>query len=134
MQSDECRITRYTYSMAHRRILSFKYAFEGLAVAFKEEPNLIIHLIIGLLAIIAGFYFQLSRTEWFVVIILIGLVFSLELTNSAIETVVDSFTSEAHPGAKYAKDVSAAAVLVASLTALIIAIMIYLPHVLALLP
>jgi diacylglycerol kinase len=120
--------------MAHRRILSFKYAFEGLAIAFKEEPNLLIHLTLSLLAIVGGFYFQITRTEWFIVIILIGLVFSLELTNSAIETVVDSFTSEAHPGAKYAKDVSAAAVLVASLTALIIAIMIYLPHVLALLP
>lgn len=114
--------------MAHKRILSFQYAFSGIIAALKKEPHLKFHFFAGLMVILAGLFFHLTKTEWFVVVLTIGLVISLELTNTAIEEVVDAFTQEHHPGAKFAKDVSSGAVLVAAITATVIAFMIYLPH------
>jgi diacylglycerol kinase len=114
--------------VAHRTVLSFKYAFDGIWTAFKEEPNLKIHFLIGLLVLLLGFLFKLSAGEWVAVCLTIGLVISVELTNTAIETVIDSFTTDQHPGAKKAKDVSAGAVLVISLMAVAVGVLIFLPY------
>lgn len=112
----------------HKRILSFKYALTGIYQALKEEPNLKFHLFAGLLALIAGLVFQITTAEWIVLFLLIGLVISVELTNTAIEAVVDSFTDQQHPAAKKAKDISAGAVLIVAITALAIGVLIFLPH------
>jgi diacylglycerol kinase len=109
------------------RILSFKYAFDGIIAALKEEPNLKFHFFAGYLAILLGIVLEISTLDWIIIIILIGLVISVELTNSAIESVVDSFTIEQHPGAKLAKDISAGAVLVVAITAFIVGMIIFLP-------
>ncbi len=115
--------------MASKRVLSFRYAFEGVWTALKDEPNLKFHFLVGFLVILAGFYFGISKIEWLVVLLTIGFVVAVELTNTAIEEVVDSFTSEVHPSAKKAKDVSAGAVLVVSMTALITGAVIFLPYI-----
>lgn len=113
--------------MTHR-VLSFKYAFEGIAAAFKEEPNLKFHFVAAALTILAGCYLQITHTEWIALVLTIGLVLTLELTNAAIESVVDSFTDQVHPGAKLAKDVAAGAVLVGAITATTIGLIIFLPY------
>ena len=87
-----------------------------------------LHLAAYLLVIFAGIYFQITQLEWILVIILSALVFAVELTNTAIEVVVDSFTLEQHPGAKLAKDVAAAAVLVVSMSAAIVGVIVFLPY------
>ena len=109
-------------------ILSFKYAYQGLISAIKEEPNLKIHFAIALLVLTLSFFLGLSKQDWINVILLIGLVFTVELTNTAIEAVVDQFIQEKHPGAKLAKGISAGAVLIASLTAAIVGLIIFLPY------
>lgn len=110
-------------------ILSFKYAFEGLMAAFKEEPNLKFHFLAGILVIILGFVLKISKADWVTIIILIGLVIAIELTNTAIEAVVDGLTPEQHPAAKIAKDISAGAVLITALTAVAVGIIIFLPYI-----
>jgi undecaprenol kinase len=110
------------------RVTSFKNAFEGLAAAVKLETNIKIHLFLAFLVVILAILLQISLSDWVKVIILIGLVISLELTNTAIEAVVDAFTSQHHEGAKLAKDISAGAVLVAAITAAIAGILIFLPY------
>lgn len=115
--------------MPHKRILSFKYALNGLLLAFKEEPNLRIHFIIAFLVIILGFFLTITRFEWLVILTLIGLVIGLELTNTALETIVDSFTEDDHPAAKKAKDVSAAAVFVVSIVAAFVGLIIFVPYI-----
>lgn len=112
----------------NHRILSFKYAFEGILAALKEEPNLKIHFLIAVLVLGLSFFLKISKQDWIAVIILIGLVFTIELTNTAIEAVVDAFIDKEHPGAKLAKDISAGAVLVVALTAAISGIFIFLPY------
>ena len=110
------------------RILSFKHAFEGIISALKKEPNLKFHLIIALLVLFIGILLNLSTRDLVVVLILIGFVIAVELTNTAIETVVDGLTQDQHPAAKIAKDISAGAVLVAALTAAIVGTLIFLPY------
>lgn len=111
-----------------RRILSFRYAFRGVISALKEEPNLKFHFLAGLIVIIVSIILKISKDDWKIIIFLIGFVISVELTNTAIEAVVDAFTDKQHPGAKLAKDISAGAVLVAATTAAILGIMIFLPY------
>ena len=110
-------------------ILSFKYAYEGLVAALKEEPNLKLHFLAGALVIILGLYLNISKSDWLILIILIGFVIAVELTNTAIEAVVDGLTKEHHPAAKIAKDISAGAVLVSSITAAVAGIIIFLPYI-----
>ena len=110
------------------RVLSFKYAFEGLSAALKEEPNLKFHVLVALAVLILSFVLKISQIDLIIVITLIGLVISVELTNTAIEAIVDSFTEQQHPRAKLAKDVSAAAVFIMAVTAAIVGIVTFLPY------
>ncbi len=109
-------------------ILSFKYASEGLISALNEEPNLKFHFLAAVVVVIISFFLNISRQDWIMVILLIGLVITVELTNTAIEAVVDHFAPTQHPGAKLAKDISAGAVLVAALTSAIGGILIFYPY------
>lgn len=110
------------------RILSFKYAFSGIYQAFIEEPNLKFHFLAGFLVFLAGILLEISSLDWVILIILVGLVIAVELTNTALETIVDSFTIAEHPGAKRAKDISAGAVLVVAITAFIVGLITFIPY------
>ena len=110
-------------------INSFKYAFEGIFTALKAEKNMKIHFIIMILVIILGIILKISRIEWIICIILFGFVISLELVNTAIENAVDLITQEINPKAKIIKDVSAGAVLVAAITAVIAGLIIFIPKI-----
>lgn len=108
---------------------SFGYAISGIFTAFKMNLNLKIHLVIAVLVIIAGFLFNLSPIEFILVIVLISLVFSAEMINSALEEVVNLLVQEHSIEAKIAKDVSAGMVLVVSIAAFICGLIIFLPHI-----
>lgn len=108
---------------------SFKYAFEGIFTSLKTEKNMKIHFIIMILVIILGIILKISKIEWIICIILFGFVISLELINTAIENTVDLITTEINPKAKIAKDVSAGAVLVAAITAVIVGLIIFVPKI-----
>ena len=109
-------------------ILSFKYAFEGITAALREEPNLKFHFLTGAVVVALSLLLQISTQDWIIVIILIGFVIAIELTNTAIEVIVDGFTDKLHPSAKMAKDISAGAVLISAITATIISFLIFLPY------
>jgi diacylglycerol kinase len=115
--------------MSRKRILSFKYAGEGILMALKTEPNLKFHVFAGLLVYLLGLYFNITREDWITLIIVIGFVISLELTNTAIETVVNSFTEDIHPAAKKAKDVAAGAVLISAIMAAIVGVLVFYPYI-----
>ena len=70
------------------RMKSFGYAIKGLKVLFIE-PNLIIHLCATILAIITGLILKISATHWAIITLIIALVISLELINTAIEKLID---------------------------------------------
>ncbi len=118
--------------MAKRDILSFKYAINGIWTAFKDEPHLKFHFSVAFAVVILSIMLKLTREDWAIIVLTIGMVIGLELTNTAIEEIVNSFTPDTHPAAKKAKDVAAGAVLIASVTAVIIGILIFLPYFLRL--
>ena len=110
-----------------KRIKSFKHAINGLCLLIKEEHNSRIHLLAAILAITAGYYFDISTAEWLMIVIAIGAVFGAELLNSAIENTADAVTEEHHPKIKKAKDLAAGAVLVVSIMAFVIGMIIFIP-------
>lgn len=112
-----------------RLLKSFGYAWNGFKIAIKDEPNLRIHMVLAAVVISMGFYFRIDRVEWLILLILIGVVISLELINSSIENLTDLVTKEKLPLAGKVKDVSAAAVLVFSIVALAAGIVIFAKYI-----
>ena len=108
-----------------KMIKSFGFAFKGLVSAFREQINLRIHLLALTVVVALGFYCDISAWEWCVLILSVSLVFSLELINTAIENLTDLVTREQNLLAGKVKDISAAAVLVASITSIIVGIIIF---------
>ena len=108
---------------------SFKYAIEGLKTAYIEEQNLRVHTLCSILVIIFGFVFHLSKIEFSICLILIGLVLMAEFFNTSIESVVDMITLEKNPYAKKAKDVAAAGVLDFAFISAVIGLIIFLPKI-----
>lgn len=103
------------------------FALQGIKQFFSRDRNGQIQMVIGITAIIIGFTVTLSSFQWLLVLFCIGLVISLEMINSAIERYCDLVTTDFHPGIKIIKDVAAGAVLVASITSLIIGLIIFIP-------
>ena len=108
---------------------SFGYAFQGIWECIRDERNIRIHLVMTTLVIIGGIILHISFQEWITVLILFGLVISLELVNTAVESTVDLVTEEKRPLAKKAKDTAAGAVLVSAIAAAIIGLMIFIPRI-----
>ena len=106
---------------------SFGFAFEGIFGVVKKERNMQIHCCMMVLVILAGLFFQISAVEWCICFVLFGLIMSLELVNTAVESVVDLVTEERRPLAKLAKDAAAGAVLIASIMAAVAGLIIFLP-------
>jgi undecaprenol kinase len=103
---------------------AFGYAFEGLSTAWRSERNLRIHVAIGLVVVVVGALLRLRPLAWGLLVFAVGLVLVTELLNSAIEAVVDLVSPHDDPLAKRAKDVGAAAVLVAALAAAAIGVLV----------
>lgn len=110
-------------------IQKFRHAIDGLQNLLLQDRNIQIQCLMGTLTVISGFIFQISATEWFVVLGFIALVLSLEVVNSCLEKICDFIHPGYHIEIKYIKDGSAAAVLIASITALIAATIIFLPKI-----
>ena len=109
---------------------SFRNAVSGFFTAFKSEKNLRIHLIIGNSVVFLGLLLRIKIHEWIYLVIIISLVFITELFNTAIENTVDFISRDNDPLARKIKDISAAAVLIAALTSIILGILIFLPKLL----
>jgi diacylglycerol kinase len=112
-----------------KRAASFRYAFNGLKIAVKEEHNFRIHFFAACCALIVGFIFKMSTGEWIAIILCITLVVVLELINSAIENISDFLTEEKNETIKKIKDLSAAAVLVAAIASVAVGLIIFLPKI-----
>ncbi len=91
------------------------------------------HVLSAGAVVAAGFYFGLTNMEWVVICFAIGLVWMAELFNTALEVVVNLVSPERHPLAGKAKDIAAGAVLIASLTAAVAGLLVFLPYLWALL-
>ncbi len=108
---------------------SLGFAFQGIITLIKTENNAKIHFLATVIVIFVGFYFEIEKNEWLWVFLAITLVWATEAINTAIEAVVDLASPTMHPLAKKAKDVAAAAVLICSLFAIIVACSIFFGYI-----
>ncbi|WP_178984227.1 diacylglycerol kinase [Winogradskyella helgolandensis] len=109
------------------RIKSVGFAFKGMLILIRTEASIKVQLCIALVVIIAGFYFDISNTEWIAQIAMIGLVLSIEGINTAVEAIADFIHPDYHEKIGLIKDVAAGAVFIASIAAVTIACIIYIP-------
>jgi diacylglycerol kinase (ATP) len=112
---------------------SFAYAFRGLRILFKTQPNFWMHAFFATVTVFFGIMLHISRIEWMLIVFAIGLVVTAEAFNTAVEIDIDLTSPTYHPYARDTKDVAAAAVLLSTLTAVSIGLLIFIPKILVLL-
>lgn len=108
---------------------SLMYCLDGLSYAIKHENNLKREIVLGIIALITGVILNISKIEFIIVVIMISLVLTTEIINTAIERCVDLYTTKYNEMARIAKDVSAGAVLVMAFFSLIVGIIIFVPKI-----
>ena len=109
------------------RIKSIGFAIKGVLLLLKTESSIQIQLVIALLVTLAGFYFEISITEWMLQTLAIGLVIAAEGINTAIEKLSDYINPKQDTKIGLIKDISAGAVFMAAIAALILGLIIYIP-------
>ena len=121
MKNIKCQATNFFKSQGHAR--------SGIKLIFKNERNFRIDLIVAIIVVILGFLFKISHTDWIAISLVISVVFVSETINSAIEALCDTVSLEYKVNIKYAKDVSAGAVLVSALVSVITGLIVFVPYI-----
>lgn len=110
-----------------KRLLSFKYAFQGLRDLIRTQPNARIHLVMAMLALILGIWLRLNPTEWAIICLCIAAVLAAEAFNTAMEYLTDLVSPDHHVLAGKTKDAAAAGVLLTAIGAAIAGLWIFGP-------
>lgn len=114
--------------MIKKHITSYRYAFNGIWLAFRYERNMLFHLLAALAVLAVNYLLNVSRADWVITLILIGVVWMSEVFNTAIEKLADHITRERDPMIAQVKDLAAGAVLIVCLIAVVCAFIIYYPY------
>jgi diacylglycerol kinase len=110
------------------RARSFRYAFNGWWFVIRTQRNAWIHTVVSVAVIIVSIWLRLAARDWAVIVIAIAMVWTAEFINTALEAVVDLATDhEHHELARVGKDVGAAAVLIAAISAALIGLLVLGP-------
>ena len=109
------------------RARSFRYAFAGWWYVIRTQRNAWIHAVTSVVVVILAFWLRLSARDWAVIVLAIGMVWTSEFLNTALEAVVDLASPQQHHLARVGKDVGAAAVLIAAISSALIGILIIGP-------
>lgn len=116
-------------SLLTNRLKSVRYALKGAWLLVCTESSIQIQAVIAGAVTLAGFYFGISATEWALQLLAIGLVMAVEGVNTAVEKLADYVQPEYDPLIGRLKDISAGAVMIASILASIVGLIIYLPKI-----
>jgi diacylglycerol kinase len=115
------------------RIKSFGFAFNGIKQLFQSEPNARIHLLAAIVAVLMGYFFEITKAEWCWICLAITLVFILEIVNTSIEKLVDLVEPNFNPLAGKIKDLMAGGVLIGAIFAALVGFMVFFPYAVAVL-
>lgn len=112
----------------HRRRLfeSFNYAIEGFLYVLKTQKNMRLHFLASIIVLLLGFYYNFSKIELILLLLTICFVMIAEMFNTGVELIIDLITDEFHPLARIIKDITAGAVLVASINAVFVGYLLFL--------
>lgn len=115
------------YQFLRSRAQSFRYAFSGWWFVIRTQKNAWIHAVVSIVVVAVSIWLKLSARDWAIVVIAIAMVWTAEFINTALEAVVDITSPDEHRLAKVGKDVGAAAVLIAAVSAALIGFLILGP-------
>lgn len=115
-----------------KRFFGFRHAFNGLGLFLRSESNGRMHAAATAAVIALAAWLRCSLTEWAMLAIVTGMVWLTEMLNTAIEKIMDYVQPDVHPKVKWIKDVSAGAVLVAAIMAVVVGGIVFVPKLLAL--
>lgn len=115
-------------SFLGKRLKGCEYAIKGAWMLLKNEASIQVQAVIAVLMTIAGFYFDITTTEWIMQLLAIGLVMSIEGLNTAAEEMANFIHPERHKQIGYIKDVAAGAVFFAAVVAVVIGCIIYFKY------
>jgi diacylglycerol kinase (ATP) len=109
------------------RIASFRHAFAGWWYVLRTQHNAWIHAVASIAILAVALWVGLGYLEWAILVLTIAVVWVAEFVNTAVEASVDLLSPEIHPLAKIAKDIAAAAVLIAALAAAVVGLLLMGP-------
>ncbi len=113
--------------MLKKHTISLKNAWNGVLHVLKTQPNYQVHLFLSFLAILLGWFLHISYEEFLIIIIMIIFGLTIETVNTAIEETTDAIDTAIRDDIRIAKDVSAAAMLLYAIGAVVVAAVIFLP-------
>jgi len=125
-------MTEQKDSFIQGRLKGVKYACKGAFILLRTEASIKVQFFIAILLTMAGFYFDITKTEWMFQVFSIGLVMSIEGINTTIEEIADFIHPEFHNKIGLIKDVAAGAVFISAIAATIVGLIIYIPKIIAL--
>ncbi len=111
-----------------RHLVSYRYAVRGVWLAFRHEYAMRFHLAAAVGVVLVNCLLRVSRTEWLITLMLIGLAWMAEVFNTALEKLADRVTPDHDPLIGQAKDLAAGAVVIICFFAVVCALIIYLPY------
>jgi diacylglycerol kinase len=126
MDKEECIIKSET-----SLITNFGFATQGIIFSLSERSIRICYLAV-ICTTATGLLLKISISEWCVILIMFVLVISFEMVNTAMEIMVDMISPEFNGNAGKIKDIAAGAVLIASIVAVIVGLIIFVPKIMAL--
>ncbi|HLF53212.1 MAG TPA: diacylglycerol kinase family protein [Flavobacterium sp.] len=109
------------------RLKSINFAFKGAVKLITTEHSIMVQFLLAILLTIAGFYFNITATEWMFQTLAIGLVLGVESLNTAVEKMADFIHPNYHERIGFIKDIAAGAVFFAAMAAIAIGLIIYVP-------
>lgn len=124
-------LTKKNFSII-ARARSFKHAFRGVGIMIRTQHNAWVHMVAAIIAIVLGFYLNITLAEWAVLVLAMGFVLASEAFNTAMEIDIDLTSPTYHPYARDTKDVAAGAVLISVIVASVIGLIIFLPKIILL--
>lgn len=111
------------------RLRGVKFSLRGMWLLLTTESSIKAQVFFAIIVTVAGFYFDISTTEWLIQLLVIGLVLVAESLNTGIEKLSDFVHPDYHKKIGFIKDISAGAAGIAALISLIIAGIIYIPKI-----
>ena len=110
------------------RIKAILIALDGIKYVFMTQKNSRIHAGFTVVVLLLGWLLKISRIEWIILLLVVGLVWVAEFLNTAVEVMIDIVSPEKNQAAKIGKDVSAGGVLIAAFVSILIGILIFGPR------
>jgi diacylglycerol kinase len=108
---------------------SFRHAFEGISIAFKDHPHFRVHTAAGIMALLLAYLLKVTRFELLIIIFTINLVLITEMLNTSLEEITNLITVKWSRQAKIAKDVAAGMVLLTALSSVVVGLLVFGPYI-----